>query len=195
MIVGVKVLGLEICVMLGMFSGEQVCVLKDVGLDYYNYNFDIVLDYYDLIIYMCQYQDCLDMLEYVCEVGLKICCGGIVGMGEMCVQCVGLLLVLVMLLVYFDLVLINRLVQVVGMLLYGSVELDLFEFVCMIVVVCIVMLCLMVWLLVGCEVMSDELQVLCFVVGVNLIFYGDKLLIIGNLESECDLVLFVWLGL
>lgn len=85
-------MGLEVCMMLGMLSEFQVQCFVNVGLDYYNYNLDILLEFYGNIIIICIYQECFDMLEKVCDVGIKVCFGGIVGLGEMVKDCVGLLL-------------------------------------------------------------------------------------------------------
>ena len=195
MIAEVKALGLETCATLGMLSGEQAQALKDAGLDYYNHNLDTSPDYYDSIIHTRQYQDRLDTLTHVRQVGLKTCCGGIVGMGESRHQRVGLLLALANLPAHPDSVPINRLVQVAGTPLHGTAELDPFEFVRMIAIARITMPRSMVRLSAGRETMSEELQAMCFLAGANSIFYGDKLLTTGNPDSERDLALFVRLGL
>lgn len=195
MIFGVKVMGMEICVMLGMLEDDQVKKLCEVGLDYYNYNIDIVLEDYGWVILMCIYQDCLDMLECVCGVGIYVCMGGIIGMGELEMVCIGLIVELVNMDLYLESVLINYLVVVENILLGDSKLLDVIEFVCIIVMVWIMMLKFMVCLLVGCEGMSCEIQVLCFLVGVNFIFVGEEFLIMLNLEKYEDFDLFKMLGI
>lgn len=195
MVCGVKEFGFEICMMFGMFEDEQVWQFVDVGFDYYNYNFDMLLEFYGQVILMCIYQDCFDMFDCVCDVGINVCCGGIIGMGELCCECVGLILQFVNLNLYLELVLINNFVVIEGMLFEGIVLFDLFEFVCIIVVVCIMMLKVVVCLLVGCEQFDDVMQVMCFFVGVNLMFYGDQLLMMSNLQMQCDCVLFECFGI
>ncbi|MCL6713040.1 biotin synthase BioB [Pseudomonas sp. R2.Fl] len=195
MIREVKALGLETCATLGMLSGPQASALKDAGLDYYNHNLDTAPEFYGDIIRTREYQDRLDTLAHVREAGMKTCCGGIVGMGESRDQRAGLLQALANLPAHPDSVPINRLVQVAGTPLHGTVELDPFEFVRTIAVARIVMPRSMVRLSAGREAMSDELQALCFSAGANSIFYGEKLLTTGNPDTERDLALFARLGL
>ncbi|KAB7772966.1 MULTISPECIES: biotin synthase BioB [Xanthomonas] len=195
MIREVKALGLETCATLGMLDGTQAQALKAAGLDYYNHNLDTAPDFYDSIIHTRQYQDRLDTLTHVRDAGLKTCCGGIVGMGESRDQRAGLLQALANLPVHPDSVPINRLVQVAGTPLHGTVELDPFEFVRTIAVARIAMPRAMVRLSAGRESMSDELQALCFCAGANSIFYGEKLLTTGNPDTERDQALFARLGL
>ncbi|MGN5546061.1 biotin synthase BioB [Xanthomonas hortorum] len=195
MIREVKAMGLETCATLGMLDAGQARALKDAGLDYYNHNLDTAPDYYDSIIHTRQYQDRLNTLEHVRDVGLKTCCGGIVGMGETREHRVGLLLALATLPSHPDSVPINQLVQVAGTPLHGTQQLDPFEFVRMIAVARIAMPKSMVRLSAGREAMSDELQALCFLAGANSIFYGEKLLTTGNPDTERDQALFQRLGL
>ncbi len=195
MIRGVKALGLETCATLGMLNGEQAHALKDAGLDYYNHNLDTAPEFYGDIIHTREYQDRLDTLAHVRDAGMKTCCGGIVGMGESRAMRAGLLQALANLPGHPDSVPINRLVQVEGTPLHGTVELDGFEFVRTIAVARIVMPASMVRLSAGREQMSDELQALCFAAGANSIFYGEQLLTTGNPDTERDQALFARLGL
>ena len=195
MIREVKALGLETCATLGMLSGDQARSLKAAGLDYYNHNLDTAPDFYNEIIHTREFQDRLDTLEHVRDVGMKTCCGGIVGMGESRGQRAGLLQTLANLPAHPDSVPINRLVQVEGTPLAGTAELDPFEFVRTIAVARLLMPKSMVRLSAGREAMSDELQALCFLAGANSIFYGEKLLTTGNPDTERDMALFARLGL
>ena len=195
MIREVKALGLETCATLGMLSGTQAQALKAAGLDYYNHNLDTDPEYYGDIIHTREVQDRLDTLAHVRDAGMKTCCGGIVGMGESRRQRAGLLQTLANLPAHPDSVPINRLVQVEGTPLHGTVELDPFEFVRTVAVARILMPASMVRLSAGRETMSDELQALCFLAGANSIFYGEKLLTTGNPDTERDLALFARLGL
>ena len=195
MIREVKALGLETCATLGMLSGEQAQALKAAGLDYYNHNLDTDPEFYGDIIRTREVQDRFDTLAHVRDAGMKTCCGGIVGMGESRRQRAGLLQALANLPAHPDSVPINRLVQVEGTPLHGTVELDPFEFVRTIAVARILMPASMVRLSAGRESMSDEVQALCFAAGANSIFYGEKLLTTGNPDTERDLALFARLGL
>ena len=195
MISEVKALGLETCATLGMLSGDQARALKDAGLDYYNHNLDTAPEFYDQIIHTREMQDRLDTLSHVRDVGMKTCCGGIVGMGERRDQRAGLLQTLANLPAHPDSVPINRLVQVEGTPLAGTELLDPFEFVRAVAVARILMPRSMVRLSAGRESMSDELQALCFLAGANSIFYGQKLLTTGNPDTERDMALFDRLGL
>ncbi len=195
MIREVKALGLETCATLGMLSGEQATALKAAGLNYYNHNLDTSPEFYGDIIRTREYQDRLDTLAHVRDAGMKTCCGGIVGMGETRRQRAAFLQTLANLPAHPDSVPINRLVQVEGTPLHGTVELDPFEFVRTIAVARLLMPKSMVRLSAGRESMSDELQALCFLAGANSIFYGEKLLTTGNPDTERDLALFERLGL
>ena len=195
MIAEVKALGLETCATLGMLSAPQAQALRDAGLDYYNHNLDTAPEFYGEIIHTREFQDRLDTLSHVRDVGMKTCCGGIVGMGESREQRAGLLQTLATLPAHPDSVPINRLVQVEGTPLAGAAELDPFEFVRTVAVARILMPHSMVRLSAGRETMSDELQALCFVAGANSIFYGEKLLTTGNPDTAHDQALFERLGL
>ena len=195
MIREVKSLGLETCATLGMLSGEQAQALKAAGLDYYNHNIDTAPELYGDIIHTREMQDRFDTLGHVRDAGMKTCCGGIVGMGESRRQRAGLLQTLANLPAHPDSVPINRLVQVEGTPLHGTVELDPFDFVRTIAVARILMPKSMVRLSAGSEAMSDELQALCFAAGANSIFYGEKLLTTGNPDTERDMALFARLGM
>jgi len=195
MVAGVRALGMETCATLGMLSPEQAERLKAAGLDYYNHNLDTAPEYYGEVIHTREYQDRLDTLEQVRRVGMKTCCGGIVGMGESRAQRAGLLQALANLPEHPQSVPINRLVRVAGTPLAASEDLDPFEFVRTIAVARIMMPASMVRLSAGRSEMSDELQAMCFLAGANSIFYGEKLLTTGNPEIERDQALFARLGL
>ncbi|WP_330947112.1 biotin synthase BioB [Thermomonas sp. LB-4] len=195
MIREVKALGLETCATLGMLSGGQAQALKDAGLDYYNHNLDTDPEFYGDVIHTRQMQDRFDTLAQVRDAGMKTCCGGIVGMGESRRQRAGLLMTLANLPAHPDSVPINRLVQVEGTPLHGTVDLDPFEFVRTVAAARILMPKSMVRLSAGRETMSDELQALCFAAGANSIFHGEKLLTTGNPDTGRDQALFERLGL
>jgi biotin synthase len=195
MIREVKALGLETCATLGMLKADQAVALRAAGLDYYNHNLDTAPDFYGDVIKTREYQDRLDTLGHVRDVGMKTCCGGIVGMGESRAQRAGLLQALANLPAHPDSVPINRLVQVEGTPLKGTALLDPFEFVRTIAVARIVMPGSMVRLSAGRAEMNDELQALCFLAGANSIFYGEKLLTTGNPDVAADQALFERLGL
>ncbi len=194
MIREVKSLGLETCATLGMVSDEQAQALKDAGLDYYNHNLDTSPEYYGRVISTRTYQDRLDTLEAVRNAGMKVCCGGIVGMGEAPEDRVGLLHALATLPAHPDSVPINQLVRVPGTPLADSPDLDPLEFVRTIAVARILMPRAQVRLSAGRSAMSDELQALCFMAGANSIFYGERLLTTGNPDTAHDRGLFARLG-
>jgi biotin synthase len=191
----VRALGLETCMTLGMLEAEQARQLKAAGLDYYNHNLDSDPGFYGRIISTRTYQDRLDTLEHVRDAGMKVCCGGIVGMGESRAQRAGLIAQLANLDPYPESVPINNLVQVEGTPLAGTEPLDPFEFVRTIAVARITMPRTMVRLSAGREQMDDALQALCFAAGANSIFYGDRLLTTANPQAERDRALFERLGL
>jgi biotin synthase len=186
MIREVRALGLETCATLGMVSAEQARELKDAGLDYYNHNVDSSEDYYKKIITTRSYQHRLDTLEAVREANLKVCSGGIVGMGETRTDRAGMLVTLANLPEHPQSVPINQLVQVAGTPLHGEQGVDGFEFIRTIAVARILMPQAQVRLSAGRETMSDELQALAFLGGANSIFYGEKLLTTGNPDVEHD---------
>ncbi|MRV74925.1 biotin synthase BioB [Duganella sp. FT92W] len=195
MVRSVKALGLETCATLGMLEAHQAQRLKDAGLDYYNHNLDTAPDFYNSVISTRDYQDRLDTLGRVREAGLKICCGGIVGMGETRVQRAGLIAQLANLNPYPESVPINHLVQVAGTPLYGREPLDPLEFVRTIAVARITMPKARVRLSAGRRELGDVVQAMCFLAGANSIFYGDKLLTTDNPEAEDDRALLKKLGL
>jgi biotin synthase len=195
MVEGVKALGMETCVTLGMLTGEQARRLKNCGLDYYNHNLDTSPEYYGEIITTRTYQDRLDTLEYVRNAGIHVCCGGIVGMGEGLDDRIGMIATLASLPVHPESVPINMLVQVEGTPLAGRAKLDAFDFVRTIAVARICMPASVVRLSAGREDMSEETQALCFIAGANSIFYGPKLLTTPNPGRDRDMALLDKLGL
>jgi len=195
MVRGVKALGLETCMTLGMLEAHQAHSLKDAGLDYYNHNLDSAPEFYGSIISTRTYQDRLDTLAHVRDAGMNVCCGGIVGLGETRVQRAGLIAQLANLDPYPESVPINNLVQVKGTPLAGTEPIDPFEFVRTIAAARITMPRTMVRLSAGREQMDEALQALCFLAGANSIFYGDKLLTTSNPQADRDRALFERLGL
>jgi biotin synthase len=186
----VKSLGLETCATLGMLTPEQARELKGAGLDYYNHNLDTSPRYYRKIISTRTYQDRLDTLRAVRDAGMSVCCGGIVGMGEVAQDRAELLHMLATLPAHPQSVPINQLVRVAGTPLADAPALDPFDFVRAIAVARILMPRSHVRLSAGRSEMSDELQALCFLAGANSIFYGEKLLTTGNPDTEHDRRLF-----
>jgi biotin synthase len=195
MVQGVKALGMETCVTLGMLTDEQTVRLKEGGLDYYNHNLDTSEEYYSEIITTRTYQDRLDTLERVMEAGINVCCGGIVGMGESDSDRAKLLIELANMPKHPESVPINMLVQVEGTPLMGTAPLDPLIFIRTIAVARILMPKSRVRLSAGRNSMSDEMQTLCFLAGANSIFYGDKLLTTENPMTLRDRALFERLGL
>jgi biotin synthase len=195
MIQGVKALGMETCVTLGMLTNAQTQRLKACGLDYYNHNLDTSEDYYAEVITTRTYQDRLKTLERVREAGIHVCCGGIIGMGESAEDRAKLLIELANLPKHPQSVPINKLVAVEGTPLVNSKNLDSLTFVRTIAVARILMPASRVRLSAGRKQMNDETQALCFLAGANSIFYGDKLLTTDNPVTQHDKVLFERLGL
>ena len=195
MIREVRALGMETCATLGMLTPEQAHELKDAGLDYYNHNVDTSPEFYGEIITTRTYQDRLDTLAAVRDAGLNVCCGGIVGMGETTRDRASMLATLANLPQHPESVPINQLVRVPGTPLAGEAPVDPFDFVRTIAVARIVMPKASVRLSAGREVMSDELQALCFLAGANSIFYGEKLLTTGNPDVARDRALMTRLGI
>jgi biotin synthase len=195
MVAGVKALGLETCVTLGMLSGAQARRLKQSGLDYYNHNLDTSPEFYGEIITTRTYQDRLDTLEHVRQAGIHVCCGGIVGMGEGLEDRVGMIATLAGLPVHPESVPINMLVRVEGTPLAQAAKLDALDFVRTIAVARIAMPGSVVRLSAGREDMSEETQALCFLAGANSIFYGPKLLTTPNPGRDRDMALLDKLGL
>jgi biotin synthase len=194
MIRAVRALGLETCATLGMLSPDQADELAAAGLDYYNHNLDTSREFYPQIISTRSYQDRLDTLAAVRAAGLKVCCGGIIGMGESPSDRAELLRTLANLPEHPESVPINQLVPVAGTPLDGSAPVDPFDFVRTIAVARLLMPQAQVRLSAGRGAMSDELQALCFLAGANSIFYGEKLLTTGNPDVERDQRLFARLG-
>ena len=191
----VKALGLETCATLGMLDEEQAETLQESGLDYYNHNLDTSPEFYGDIITTRTYQDRLDTLENVRRAGMKVCCGGIVGMGEDLNDRAGLLLTLANLDPQPESVPINNLVKVAGTPMAENEDLDPFDFIRTIAVARVLMPKSFVRLSAGREEMNDQMQALCFLAGANSIFYGDKLLTTNNAASQRDRELFGRLGL
>ncbi|MFO6419796.1 biotin synthase BioB [Hylemonella sp. W303a] len=192
---GVKDLGLETCATLGMLEDGHAEQLRDAGLDYYNHNLDTAPDFYGDIISTRDYQDRLDTLARVRQAGVKICSGGIVGMGETVRHRAGLIAELANLDPYPESVPINNLVRVEGTPLADQAPLDPFDFVRTIAVARITMPKARVRLSAGRQQMGDGIQALCFLAGANSIFYGDKLLVTGNPDTDADQQLLQRLGM
>ena len=199
MVEGVKALGLETCVTLGMLEAAQAQRLKNSGLDYYNHNLDTSPEYYGEIITTRTYQDRLDTLGAVRDAGIHVCCGGIVGMGEGLDDRIGMIATLASLPVHPESVPINMLVRVEGTPLATGAKkapaLDPLDFVRTIAVARVCMPASVVRLSAGREDMSEETQALCFLAGANSIFYGPKLLTTPNPERDSDMALLDKLGM
>ena len=195
MIREVKQMGLETCATLGLLRDGQAERLAEAGLDYYNHNLDSSESFYSKVITTRTYADRLETLERVRSAGLKVCCGGIVGMGEGRQDRVELLHTLATLDPQPESVPINRLVQVPGTPLDGMADLDNFEFLRTVAVARILMPRSHVRLSAGRTDFSDEMQALCFLAGANSIFYGEKLLTTDNPGTEADDTLLARLGL
>ncbi|MBB5372786.1 biotin synthase BioB [Acidocella aromatica] len=195
MVSGVKALGLETCVTLGMLDREQSAKLKDAGLDYYNHNLDTSPEYYGKVITTRTYQDRLDTLEAVRDAGINICCGGIVGMGEDETDRAGLIATLASLPEAPESVPINALVAVEGTPLAKAEKIEPIDFVRVVAAARITMPKSYVRLSAGREAMTDEAQALCFLAGANSIFHGEKLLTTKNATVNHDEALFAKLGL
>ncbi len=195
MVRGVADLGLETCATLGMLDAGQAQSLKRAGLDYYNHNLDTSERYYAEVITTRTYQDRLDTLKAVRDADIKVCCGGILGMGETPRDRAEMLLTLATLSEHPESVPINLLVQVEGTPLYGTDALDPIDFVRNIAVARLLMPASHVRLSAGRSQMSDETQALCFLAGANSIFYGDKLLTTANPDANRDRRLFDRLGI
>lgn len=193
----VKELGMEACLTLGMLTPEQSQRLADAGLDYYNHNIDTSEEYYKEIITTRTFADRLETLENVRGAGIKVCCGGIVGMGESRADRIEFLRTLATLPVHPESVPVNQLVKVPGTPLADTEDSDIdqFEFVRTIAVARILMPKSQVRLSAGRTRFSDEMQAMCYFAGANSIFYGDKLLTTDNPEANADLDLFKRLGI
>ncbi|EKY3116803.1 biotin synthase BioB [Cronobacter turicensis] len=195
MVQGVKALGLETCMTLGTLSDDQAQRLGEAGLDYYNHNLDTSPEFYGNIITTRTYQERLDTLEKVREAGIKVCSGGIVGLGETVTDRAGLLLQLANLPTPPESVPINMLVKVKGTPLADNDDVDAFDFIRTIAVARIMMPTSYVRLSAGREQMNEQTQAMCFMAGANSIFYGCKLLTTPNPEEDKDLQLFRKLGI
>lgn len=191
----VKGLGLETCMTLGMVDGEQASRLATAGLDYYNHNLDTSPEYYGEIITTRTYSDRLETLSNVRDAGMKVCSGGILGMGEAAEDRSALLQQLAKLSPHPESVPINMLVKVPGTPLENVEDLDPIEFIRAIAVARIMMPQSHVRLSAGREQMNESTQALAFLAGANSIFYGDKLLTTGNPQADRDRALFAKLGL
>ena len=191
----VKALGLETCLTAGMLADGQAEQLREAGLDYYNHNLDTSPEFYGQIISTHTFQDRVDTIERVRNAGMKVCSGGIIGLGETRRQRAGLIVQLANLDPYPESVPINNLVRIEGTPLAQEQELDPFEFVRTIAVARITMPRAMVRLSAGREAMSEGLQALCFMAGANSMFYGDKLLTTSNPQAQADQKLLQRLGI
>jgi len=195
MIRGVKEMGLETCMTLGMLTDEQAEELAEAGLDYYNHNIDTAPEDYGRVISTRTYEDRLATLNSVRAAGMKVCCGGIVGMGETPEDRLGLLLALANLDPAPESVPINALVPVPGTPLGDSDPVEPFDFIRLIAVARILMPGSHVRLSAGREAMSDEMQALCFMAGANSVFTGEALLTTPNQKPSRDAALFKSLGI
>ena len=195
MIEGVKALGLESCVTLGMLEADQARRLKEAGLDYYNHNLDTSEEFYGEIISTRTFEDRLDTLGHVRDAGIKTCSGGIVGMGETRTDRSAMLVTLANLPQHPESVPINMLVPVPGTPLADVQKLDGVEFIRTIAAARVMMPASVVRLSAGRGGMDDATQALCFLAGANSIFYGDMLLTTNNPATEADRALFDRLGL
>ena len=195
MVSEVKKLGLETCVTLGLLKDDQALRLKEAGLDFYNHNIDTSEEFYNKIITTRTFQDRIDTLDQVRKAGLKVCCGGIIGMGEDNEDRIKMLVTLANLAEPPESVPINKLIRIPGTPLEGQDEVDPFDFIKTIALARILMPKSYVRLSAGREQMSDEMQSLCFLAGANSIFYGEKLLTADNPIPANDQLLFERLGL
>lgn len=195
MIKGVKDLGLETCMTLGMLTPDQALQLSNAGLDYYNHNLDTSPEFYGQIITTRTYQDRLDTLSHVRDAGMKICSGGIIGMGESVSDRAGLLVELANLPTQPESVPINMLVKVKGTPMENVDDVEPFDFIRLIAIARIMMPYSAVRLSAGRENMNEQMQALCFMAGANSIFYGCKLLTTPNPDEDTDLQLFKKLGI
>lgn len=191
----VKALGLETCMTLGMLNGSQAERLKDAGLDYYNHNLDTSREYYSHIISTRSFDDRLDTLDHVRQAGMKVCSGGIVGLGESRDDRIGLLYELATLAIHPESVPINMLVPIEGTPMADVEKLDVIEWIRTIAVARLLMPKSYIRLSAGRESLSDSDQALAFMAGANSIFSGEKLLTTPNTSQGRDQQLFAKLGL
>ena len=195
MVEGVRALGLETCATLGMLTREQAERLKEAGLDYYNHNLDTSEEHYGNVVTTRKYADRLETLDHVRQAGIKVCCGGILGLGETRSDRASLLVTLANLPAHPESVPINRLMRIEGTPMFTSEEVDALEFVRTIAVAKIMMPASVIRLSAGREAMSAELQALCFLAGAGSIFVGPRLLTTGNPALEQDEALLSKLGI
>ncbi len=195
MVKGVKEMGLETCMTLGMLTPDQAVDLAHAGLDYYNHNLDTSPEYYGNIITTRTYQDRLDTLSHVRDSGMKICSGGIIGLGESVNDRASLFAELANLPVHPESVPINMLVKVQGTPLEDAEDVEPFDFIRLIAVARIMMPESAVRLSAGRESMNEQMQALCFMAGANSVFYGCKLLTTPNPDEDSDMQLFNKLGI
>ena len=195
MVKGVKAMGLETCMTLGMIDGAQADELQGAGLDYYNHNLDTSPEHYNSIITTRSFQDRLDTLQNVRDSGMKVCSGGIVGLGESAQDRSSFLAQLANLPKHPDSVPINMLVKIAGTPLADVDDLEHFDFVRCIAAARIMMPKSHVRLSAGRDAMNEQMQAMCFLAGANSIFYGCKLLTTGNPEANKDMQLFAKLGI
>lgn len=195
MVKGVKALGMETCMTLGKLNQEQTVALAEAGLDYYNHNLDTSPEFYGNIITTRTYADRLETLAYVREAGMKICSGGILGMGESIDDRAGLLIQLANLPEHPESVPINMLVKVKGTPLEAEKDVDPFDFIRTLAVARVMMPKSHVRLSAGREQMNEQMQALAFMAGANSIFYGERLLTTGNPQADKDMQLFARLGI
>lgn len=195
MVKSVKDLGMDTCMTLGMLSDEQTAELKEAGLDYYNHNIDTSREYYDKVVTTRTFDDRLATLDRCRDKGIKLCTGGIIGMGEKQSDRASMMVTLANLPKHPESVPINMLIPIEGTPFEAKAKIDSFDFVRTIAVARIVMPASYVRLSAGREEMSEELQALCFFAGANSMFYGDKLLTTGNQGVAADQNMFTKLGI
>jgi len=195
MIEGVRALGMETCVTLGMLNAAQAARLKASGLDYYNHNIDTSPEYYEKVVSTRSIDDRLGTIGHVRDAGIHVCCGGIIGMGETRSDRVGMLWTLATLADHPESVPVNMLAETEGTPLGHSAPIEALELVRTIAVARILMPRSMVRLSAGREGLSDEAQALCYLAGANSIFFGPRLLTTNNPANERDVVLFDRLGI
>jgi biotin synthase len=186
MIREVKKLGMEACVTLGMLTKEQTLQLKEAGLDYYNHNIDTSPEFYNKIVTTRTFQDRLKTIEYICDAGIKLCCGGILGLGESNDDRIQMIVTLARLKTPPASVPINQLIPIPGTPLASAQPVDSFDFLRTIALCRLLLPNSSITLAAGRKQMSEELQALCFFAGANSIFYGQDLLTTQNASPDQD---------
>jgi biotin synthase len=194
-VIEVKKLGLETCLTMGMLREDQIIKLKECGLDYYNHNVDTSPEYYEKIVTTRTFEERIQTIELVRKHGIKVCTGGILGMGETNDDRIKMMVLLANLEAHPESVSINRLVRISGTPLENAADMDPFDFVRTIALARILMPKSIIRVSAGREAMSDELQALCFFAGASAFFIGKKLLTTENTEVEKDLALLSRLNL